>query len=81
MGPGLGHLLDDPAHPNLVTGEKPNAEDIAHILVNGYQGPDKSAAAPAPAIGVMPNRQANALSNTDIANLAAYLVSLSQKKS
>jgi len=27
----------------------------------------------------MPNRQANALSNTDIANLTAYLVSMSQK--
>ena len=80
VGPGLGHLLDDPDHPKLVTGEKPNAEDIAHVLVNGYQGPDNSGAASQPAIGVMPNRQANALSNTDIANLASYLVSLSSKK-
>jgi cytochrome c553 len=29
---------------------------------------------------VMPNRQANALSNSDIANLTAYIVSLSQTK-
>jgi hypothetical protein len=29
----------------------------------------------------MPNRQANALSNADIANLDAFLVSLSQNKS
>jgi cytochrome c553 len=28
----------------------------------------------------MPNRQANALSNQDIANLVAYLTSLSQSK-
>jgi len=28
----------------------------------------------------MPNRQANGLQNSDIANLTAYLVSLSQKK-
>jgi cytochrome c oxidase subunit 2 len=79
VGPGLGHLMDDPDHPNLVTGEKPNAADIAHILVNGYQGPDNSQGKAGPSIGVMPNRQANALSNTDIANLATYLVSLSQK--
>jgi cytochrome c oxidase subunit 2 len=79
VGPGLGHLLNDPDHPNLVTGEKPNAEDIAHVLINGYQGPDNSQGKNGPSIGVMPNRQANALSNADIANLSAYLVSLSQK--
>ncbi len=81
VGPGLGHLMDDADHPNLVTGEKPNAEDIVHVLVNGYQGPDNSQGKSGPSLGVMPNRQANALSNADIANLAAYLVSLSQKKS
>ncbi len=79
VGPGLGKLLNDPGHPNLVTGEKPNAEDISHILVNGYSGADNSQGKAGPSIGVMPNRQANALSNTDIANLTAYLVSLSQK--
>jgi cytochrome c oxidase subunit 2 len=79
VGPGLGHLLSDPEHPQLVTGEKPNAEDIAHVLVNGYQGPDNSQGKNGASLGVMPNRQANALSNSDIANLAAYLVSLSQK--
>jgi cytochrome c oxidase subunit 2 len=76
VGPGLGHLNGDPDHPNLVTGKPINAENIAWILVNGYQGPDNSASAAQPAIGVMPNRQANALSNKDIANLAAYLLSL-----
>ncbi len=81
VGPGLGHLLNDPDHPNLVTGEKPNPEDIAHVLVNGYQGPDNSQGKSGPSIGVMPNRQANALSNADIANLDAFLVSLSQNKS
>jgi cytochrome c oxidase subunit 2 len=79
VGPGLGKLLSDPVHPNLVTGEKPNAEDIAHVLVNGYQGPDNSQGKSGPSIGVMPNRQANALSNLDIANLTAYIVSLSSK--
>lgn len=66
VGPGLNHLTDDPAHPNLVTGKPATPENIAEILVKGYQGP----------IGVMPNRQANGLSDADIANLVAYLVSL-----
>ncbi len=70
VGPGLGHLYDDPSHPALVTGERVSPVAISHILANGYQGP----------IGVMPNRQANALSNTDIANLVAYLTSLSRNK-
>jgi cytochrome c oxidase subunit 2 len=80
VGPGLGKLLSDPTHPNLVTGEKPNAVDISHVLINGYQGPDNSQGKNGPSIGVMPNRQANALSNQDIANLVAYLTSLSQSK-
>ncbi len=79
VGPGLGKLLSDPDHPKLVTGEAPNAEDIGHVLVNGYSGPDNSQGKAGPSIGVMPNRQANQLSNADIANLTAYLVSLSQK--
>ena len=66
VGPGLLHITDDPAHPTLVDGKPPTPENIAGILTNGFTGP----------IGTMPNRQANGLSNTDIANLVAYLVSL-----
>jgi len=66
VGPGLLHITDDPAHPALVTGKTPTPEHIAEILQNGFTGP----------IGTMPNRQANGLSNTDIANLVAYLSSL-----
>ena len=66
VGPGLNHLTDDPAHPKLVTGNPATPENIADLLVKGYQGP----------IGVMPNRQANGLTDADIANLVAYLVSL-----
>ena len=80
VGPGLGHLANDPAYPNLVTGEKPTGEGISHVLINGYQGPDNSQGKSGPSIGVMPNRQANGLTNTDIANLTAYLLSLSQSK-
>ena len=80
VGPGLGQLLNDPDHPNLVTGEKASPVAISHILVSGYQGPDNSQGKNGPSIGVMPNRQANALSNLDIANLTAYLASLSSKK-
>ena len=66
VGPGLLHITDDPAHPKLVDDKAPTPEDIAEILVKGYTGP----------IGAMPNRQANGLSDSDIANLVAYLVSL-----
>ena len=66
VGPGLLHVTDDPAHPKLVDGADPTPNDIADILVKGYTGP----------IGAMPNRQANGLSDADIANLVAYLVSL-----
>lgn len=66
VGPGLAKITDDPAHPTLVTGKPPTPENIAAILQNGFTGP----------IGTMPNRQANALSDKDIANLVAYLVSL-----
>jgi cytochrome c oxidase subunit 2 len=66
VGPGLLHVTDDPAHPKLVDGDAPTPEDIAGILEKGFTGP----------IGTMPNRQANGLSDTDIANLVAYLVTL-----
>ncbi len=66
VGPGLGHLLNDPAHPKLVDNDPPTGANIAKILANGYNGP----------LGVMPNRQANGLSDGDIANLVAYLTSL-----
>jgi cytochrome c oxidase subunit 2 len=66
VGPGLNHISDDPQHPTLVDGKPPTAQNIAEILVKGYNGP----------IGAMPNRQANGLSDKDIADLSAYLVSL-----
>ncbi len=66
VGPGLLHITDDPAHPALVDGKPPTPANIAGILVNGFTGP----------IGTMPNRQANGLSDKDIANLVAYLASL-----
>jgi cytochrome c oxidase subunit II len=66
VGPGLLHITDDPQHPTLVTGKPPTAQNIAWILQNGFTG----------SIGSMPNRQANGLSNQDIANLVAYLESL-----
>jgi cytochrome c oxidase subunit 2 len=66
VGPGLLHLTDDPAHPKLVDGDDPAPAGIANILVKGYNGP----------IGAMPNRQANGLTDADVANLTAYLVSL-----
>jgi cytochrome c oxidase subunit 2 len=69
VGPGLGHLFDDADHPKLVNGTVPSPQDIAMILKNGYQGD----------LGVMPSSQVNQISNKDIANLVAYLVSLSKK--
>lgn len=66
VGPGLLHITDDPAHPNLVDGKPPTPANIAGILQNGYTGD----------LGAMPNAQANGLSAKDIANLVAYLVSL-----
>ena len=66
VGPGLLGVLHDPAHPNLVNGDKATRENVAEILQNGYKGD----------MGQMPNQIANALSNTDIANLVAYLNTL-----
>jgi len=69
VGPGLGHIFDDKDHPKLVNGTDPTPQDVAMILKNGYQGD----------IGVMPSSQVNQINNKDIANLVAYLVSLSKK--
>lgn len=69
VGPGLGHLFNDTDHPKLVNGSEPSPQNIAMILKNGYQGD----------LGVMPSSQVNQINNKDIANLTAYLVSLSKK--
>ncbi len=69
VGPGLGKLFNDAAHPKLVNGKDVSPANIAMLLKNGYQGE----------AGVMPSAQVNAISNVDIANLTAYLVSLSKK--
>jgi cytochrome c oxidase subunit 2 len=66
VGPGLKGVLHDPAHPNLVDGDPATPANAAKILQNGYKGD----------IGVMPNQAANGLSDSDIANLVAYLDSL-----
>lgn len=79
VGPGLGKLATDPDHPKLVTGDSVDAKGIAHILVNGYQGPDMSDGKSGPSLGVMPNQQANGLSGKDVADLATYVLSLSKK--
>ncbi|MDB5026805.1 MAG: coxB, partial [Candidatus Eremiobacteraeota bacterium] len=69
VGPGLGKIFNDPAHPKLVNGADPTPANVAAIIKNGYTGD----------IGTMPSAQVNQLSNADIANLTAYLVSLSKK--
>jgi cytochrome c oxidase subunit 2 len=69
VGPGLGNIFNDPAHPKLVNGTAPTPQDVAKIIHDGYSGD----------IGVMPSAQMNGLSNADIGNLVAYLASLSQK--
>jgi cytochrome c oxidase subunit 2 len=66
VGPGLKGVLHDPSHPNLVDGDPATTANVAKILQNGYKGD----------IGVMPNQTANGLTNSDIANLVAYLDSL-----
>lgn len=66
VGPGLLGVLHDPAHPNLVNGDKATPDDVAKILQNGFNGP----------MGTMPNQTANGLTDKDIANLVAYLNSL-----
>ncbi len=69
VGPGLGKIFSDSAHPKLVNGSDATPQNVAAIIHNGYQGD----------MGVMPSAQVNQLSNSDIANLVAYLVSLSKK--
>jgi cytochrome c oxidase subunit 2 len=69
VGPGLGQIFNDPAHPKLVDGAAPTPQDAAKIIHDGYSGD----------IGTMPSAQVNGLSNPDIANLVAYLASLSKK--
>lgn len=66
VGPGLRGVLSDPAHPNLVDGDKATPSNIAKILQQGYKGD----------MGTMPNQQGNGLTDKDIANLVAYLASL-----
>lgn len=66
VGPGLKGVLHDPAHPNLVNGDKATRENVAKILQNGFNGP----------MGVMPNQTANQLNDKDIANLVAFLNTL-----
>jgi mono/diheme cytochrome c family protein len=69
VGPGLGKLFNDSAHPKLVDGKEATPANVAAIIKSGYQGD----------MGVMPSAQVNQISNTDIANLVAYLASLSKK--
>ena len=69
VGPGLGKIFSDPAHPKLVNGDAPTPQNVAKIIQSGFQGD----------MGVMPSAQVNQLSNPDIANLVAYLASLSKK--
>jgi cytochrome c oxidase subunit 2 len=69
VGPGLGHVFDDPQEPKLVNGTAPTPADVAKIIHDGYTGD----------IGTMPSATVNQVNNTDIANLVAYLVSLSKK--
>lgn len=66
VGPGLGNLTRDPNHPMLVDGSIPSPANVARILKYGYNGPQ----------GIMPNAQANALSNLDIANLTRFILNL-----
>jgi cytochrome c oxidase subunit 2 len=68
VGPGLGKIFADPSQ-KLVNGKDPTPANVAQIIHDGFQGD----------MGVMPSAQVNQLSNTDIANLVAYLVSLSKK--
>jgi len=69
VGPGLGKIFADPDHPKLVDGTAPTPDDAAVILKNGYTGD----------LGQMPDAKTNQLTDSDISNLVAYLVSLSKK--
>jgi len=69
VGPGLAQLFSDKEHPKLVNGQDVTPQNIAGIITNGYSGD----------LGVMPPSQINGVNSKDIANLTAYLVSLSKK--
>jgi cytochrome c oxidase subunit 2 len=69
VGPGLGKIFSDPGHPKLVNGTAPTPADAAAIMKNGYTGD----------IGQMPDASTNQITDGDIANLVAYLASLSKK--
>lgn len=69
VGPGLGKIFSDPAHPKLVNGADPTPQNVAKLIHDGYKGD----------IGVMPDASTNGLSVSDIANVTAYLASLSKK--
>jgi cytochrome c oxidase subunit II len=69
VGPGLGQIFSDKDHPKLVNGSAPTPADVVGIVTNGYSGD----------IGTMPNASQNGVSAKDIADVTAYLVSLSKK--
>jgi mono/diheme cytochrome c family protein len=69
VGPGLGKIFADPGHPKLVDSSAPTPDDAALIMKKGFTGD----------IGQMPDATTNQISDGDIANLVAYLVSLSKK--
>ena len=66
VGPGLGNLFHDSAHPALVTGKPANPDDVADVIEHGASGD----------MGTMPNMQVNGLTPQDVADLVAYLESL-----
>jgi cytochrome c oxidase subunit 2 len=69
VGPGLGKIFADPDHAKLVNGTAATPDDAAGILKNGFTGD----------LGQMPDAKTNQITDKDIANLVAYLVSLSKK--
>jgi cytochrome c oxidase subunit 2 len=66
VGPGLGKIFNDPAHPKLVDGDSVSPANVAKIITNGFNGG---------AAGTMPNAQSNGVTPKDIANLVAFLKS------
>ena len=68
VGPGLGQLFSDSAHPKLVNNADATPENVAGIIKEGFNGP----------LGVMPSAAANQITDQDIANLDVFLESLSK---
>ena len=66
---GSARSSTTPRIPSSSTARSPTPQNVAALIHDGYQGD----------IGVMPSAQVNQISNTDIANLVAYLASLSKK--